>query len=335
MVRRTSHAVLALALVSPHFATAQDDRPTRQPAGGAAPMAAFGRLTGGEWRVTAASGQSMYHAWHWGPGGHSVRRMTDGKGANGDPWREVQVYYWHPTRKEVRVLGLSPVWGGVSEGSVRFGKDAADGTFDLYQTGGRRRMGLRWAFGAPDKYRDTLLEADGRGVLTTLVEFDHVRSQPPAIPRPFAVEGARLSDRLKAFAPLLGQTWESAGEGGLGTRTTFTWVPLADAIYVRVTGKSDEHVLDGYVYHHTGAKQLRLLALAKGGGVYEGDVTPLGDGLEFDLRGHEGDRTSRQAVRVDFEPGGAVRQRAWSAEGAGRRQVLDARHTRVESGRPR
>jgi hypothetical protein len=196
-------------------------------------------------------------------------------------------------------------------------------------------MGLRWAFGAPDKYHDTLLEADGRGVLATLVEFDHVRVVPPATPRPFAVDGARPSERLKAFAPLLGRTWESAGDGGLGTRTTVTWVPLADAVYVWVTGKGDEHVLDGYVYHHTGGKSVRVLALVKGGGVYEGDVTTLGDGLEFDLRGHEGDGSSRHAVRFDFEPGGGVRQRLWSTEGAGRRQLLDARHTRVESGRPR
>lgn len=293
-------------------------------------MAAFVQLTGGEWRVTAASGQSMYHAWHWGPGGHSVRRMTDGKGAGGDPWREVQVYYWHPGRKDVRLLGLSPFGGGVSEVAIRFERDAAEGTFDLYQTGGRRKMGLRWAFKAPDKYHDTLLEANARGALETLVEFDHVRTKTLATPRPFDAEGAKPSDRLKAFFPLLGHTRESAG---LGTRTTFAWVSLADAIYVRVTGKAGDHVLDGYVYHHTGAMTLRLLALARSGGVYEGDVTGIDGGLEVNLRGHEGNGPSRRAVRFDFEAGGGVRQRVWSVEATERKELVDARHARVGGAR--
>jgi hypothetical protein len=260
--------------------------------------------------------------------------MTDGAGAGGEPWREVQVFYWHPGRKQVRLLGLSPFARGVSEGTIKFEGETADGVFDLYQTGGRRNMGLRWAFDGPDKYRDTLLEATGPDGLKPLVELEQVRSTPPAAPRPRTVEGGKPSERLKAFEPLLGHTWEAKGEWAGGdafrARTAFEWVPLADAIYVRVVGREGEHLLDAYVYHHTGAKVLRCLALSNRGGVYEGDVTVLDGGApQLDLRGYEGDRRVQNVVRLDFEKDGAVRQRVWSVKGAERTLMLDVHHKKL------
>ena len=103
------------------------------PAKAADPMASFARLAPGEWRVTFRSGTSFFHTWHWGPGKHSLRRMTDGSGAGGEPWRAVQVFYWHPGHKQVRVLGVEPVARGVAEGTITFEGDAADGVFDLVQ----------------------------------------------------------------------------------------------------------------------------------------------------------------------------------------------------------
>ena len=104
----TAHRLAYLAALAavgfvPFAAAAQDP-----PAKVADPMASFARMVGGEWRMTAQSGTSMFDTWHWGPGKHSLRVMTDGSGADGKPWRELQAVYWHPGRKQVRLLGLSP-----------------------------------------------------------------------------------------------------------------------------------------------------------------------------------------------------------------------------------
>jgi len=302
-------------------------------------MASFARLVPGEWRVTARSGKSMFHTWHWGPGKRSMRRMTDGSGAGGEPWRALLVAYWHPGCKEVRSLGLDPFARGVAEGVIRFEGEAADAVFDLYQTGGRRKMSLRWAFDGPDKYHETLSEAVGPAGFEPLVEFDPVRVQPPATPRPRTVEGAKPSERLKALEPLLGRTWEAKGEwaagGAIHSQTTFEWVPLADAVYVRVIaptpGGEPTHLLDAYVFHHTGTGILRCLALSERGGVYEGDVTVLAGGaIQLDLKGYEGDRVVPLVVRFGFEQNGDARQRAWSVKDTERTLLLDVRHAGAE-----
>jgi hypothetical protein len=71
-------------------------------------MASFGRMVPGEWGTTALSWTSLLDTWHWAPGKHSMREMTHGSGAFGEPWRVLRVFYRHPGRKEVCLLGLSP-----------------------------------------------------------------------------------------------------------------------------------------------------------------------------------------------------------------------------------
>src|SRR5262249_49152515 len=154
----------------------------------------------------------------------------------GDPWRALRVVYWHPGRKQVCLLGLDPFATSVMEGTIKFEGETADGVFDLYQTGVRRKMGLRWAFDGPDKYRETLLEATGPAGLKPLVEWEHVRSKTPTEKRPRTVEEApKPSKRLKAFEALLGHTWEAKGSWAAGDafhiQSTFEWVPIIDAIY--------------------------------------------------------------------------------------------------------
>ncbi|MFO0952927.1 MAG: hypothetical protein U0835_17605 [Isosphaeraceae bacterium] len=334
------YSIVAMFWVTTGQGVTPDSEPSADPAARAAdPMAGFARMMPGEWRVTAKSGKSMFHAWQWGPGEHSIRRMTDGSGANGSPWREVQVFYHHPGQKQVRLLVLSPFDRGVGEGSIRFEGDAADATLDLYQTRGRRKMGVRWAFEGPDRYRETLLEAVGTRGYMPFVEFEQIRSKPPATPRPRAVEGAtRPSERLKVLEPLVGHTYEAAGVP-LPMRTTFEWVPLADAIYGRVvsTGGNSppRHLLDVYFYHHTGTGKLRCLSLSEQGGVYEGDVTALDDrALQFDLKGYEGDRVLPLSARLEFEKDGSLRHRVWSVTDGKRDLLLDARHREVEGKDP-
>jgi hypothetical protein len=345
---RLHHAFIALSLIAALSAcTARQDKnpdakPVREPAAAevANPMAGFARMVPGEWRVTAQSGTSMFHTWHWGPGKHSMRRMTDGADAAGNPWRQLKVVYWHPGRKQVCLLGLTPFARGVMEGTMRFEGETADAIFDLYQTGGRRKMGLRWTFDGPDKYRETLLEATGPAGLTPLAEWDHVRSRTRIATRPRSAEGApKPSERLKVLEPLLGHTWEARGNWDSGNafhvQSTFEWVPIIEAIYARVLAPSKDgdptHLLDAYFYHHTGTNALRCLALSNRGGVYEGDLTVLdGGALELDLKGYEGDRVVPHVVRFDFEQDGSLRHRVWSLDGSERTLMLDVHHKELE-----
>ncbi|NOT32205.1 MAG: hypothetical protein HOP15_17300 [Planctomycetes bacterium] len=348
---RLPHTTRALSLIAALFVcTAEPDlspdaKPVQEPAPAevANPMASFARMVSGEWRVTFQSGTSI-DTWHWGPGEHSMRVMTDGAGAVGEPWRELQVFYWNSGRKQVCLLGLSPFARGVSEGTIEFEGETADAVFDLYQTGHRRKMGLRWAFDGPDKYHEILLEATGPAGLEPMNEWDHVRSATLTATRPRAAEEApKPSERLKVLEALLGHTWEAKGEAkgdwatgdAFHVQSTFEWVPYADGIYARVIAPTKDgeplHLLDAYVYHHTGTGALRCLALSNRGGVYEGDLTVLdGGALQLDLRGYEGDRVVPHIVRFDFEQDGTLRDRVWSLEGAERTLMLDVHHQRLE-----
>ncbi|MBS0198176.1 MAG: hypothetical protein JSR77_15590 [Planctomycetes bacterium] len=320
--------------------------PTAAAPKAADPMRSFARLVSGEWRMTSASGKSMLHTWHWGPGKHSIRRMTGGEGAAGQPWREVMVVYWHPGRNQVCVWGKSPFAQGVSEGTIRFQGDAAEAVLDLYQAGldpnrngGRRKMGLRWTFDGPDKYHEVLLEASGNAGLQPLTEWDHVRSKTVTPARaPGGEEAPKLSEQLKAFEPLLGRVWEANGEwkggGGFHFQTTFEWVPYAEALYARTVSPSKEGepalVLDAYFYYHGGAKAVRCLAMSERGGVYEGEVTVVdGGSLQMDLKGSEGGGSVQRVVRLDFEQDGTLRDRVWSIDGAERTLMLDVHHSKI------
>ena len=352
--RRALEGSVALSFIAvPLICTAaQDKRPDANPiqepappapAKVADPVAGFARMVGGEWRVTYQSGTSQFDTWHWGPGQHSIRLMTDGSDAVGGPWRALEVVYWHPGRKQVRLLNLHPdvpgIGRGVGEGTFRFEGETAEAVFDLYQTGGRRDIARRWTFDGPDKYRATLLEATGRDRYMPLVEWDYVRSKTLTATRPLTDKAvAKPSERLKALEALLGHTWEVKGNWAAGdafhTQSAVEWIPLVDAIYVRVLAPSKDgeptHLLDAYIYHHTGTGALRCLALSNRGGVYEGDLTVLdGGALQIDLQGYEGDQVVPHAVRLDFEKDGTLRDRIWSLKGAERTLMLEARHMKL------
>jgi hypothetical protein len=367
-------AALSACTVAQNKSSDAKPVPKSAPAEVANPMASFARMIPGEWRMTVQSGTSLFHNWHWGPGKHSMRRMTDGLGAAGEPWRELEVCYWHPGRKQVCLLNMHPdvpgIGRGVGEGSIKFEGETADAVYDLYQPGVRRKIGLRWVFDGPDKYRATLSEATGTAGYKPLAEWDLVRIKPPTLPRPRVIEEtSKPSKNLKVLESLLGHTWEGTGNwvagGAVHTQLIFEWVPLAEVIYARVLVPSKDgirsqkskkdggqtaedrgrrtedgermseeptHVLDAYFYQHIGTNALRCLALSNQGGVYEGNLTVLdGGALQTDLKGYEGDRVVSYVVRLDFAQDGALRQRVWSVNGAERKLMLDVQHKKLES----
>lgn len=310
-------------------------------------MAGFERMTGGEWKVTAASGTSMYETYHWGPGKHSGRVFTHGQDAAGNPWRALGAVYWHPGHKQLYSLGLTPYENGVENGPATSTETdgVSEAASDLYQNGVHRKMVSRTTFDGPDKYHLALLEETAPGKLSTLSEWDYFRSKTltPVSP-PSAENPPKLPARLKFFEPLLGRTWDARGTwrgDAFHVESSFEWIPYIDAIYAQtfaLRGNGEPmHVLDAYVYYHTGLGRMRCLALSSwaSGGVYEGDVTVLeGGALQFDLKGYEADRVTSYIVRLDLEKNSTLRNRIWSVADEGataqRTPMLDIRHARSE-----
>ncbi len=309
-----------------------------EPAAGREPMGEFARMAQGEWRL----GTVQADRWTWGPGRHSIRSHTDGFGGDGKPWRELVIYYWRPDRKEIHLLSFHPdipgIGRGVGEGVFEFDGDTAAASIVLRQPGRptpvRRTLASRWTFADPDHYHEVLLEDSGAG-LAPLAEWDYARSMELTLwPAPAPGAAPTPSRNIGAFVPLLGD-WESQGDQERRLRSSFEWMEYLDVVALRVERATDvdeaEHVLDAYLYHHLGSDELRCLALSASGGVYEGVVTVLKDSsLEVDLRGHEGDRPARFAVRLDHTRDERLRQRVWSVDGAARRLLLDMRLARKE-----
>jgi hypothetical protein len=308
-------------------------------------MEPFSCFIGGRWKMTALAGTDTYDMWHWGPGRNSIRSMSHGMLPSGEPWGTMTAYYWHPSRKEIRTLGVCSVWRGVSEGTMTFDGSKAEGAFDLHQTGGTRNMGHRWTFDGPDTFHDQLLEKGPRGY-EVMVEWDRHRVavasvDEPAVPKNLLLD-VRPSSLLRPLDTLPGNAWQTQAQKGaaepmpasdLPLRTTFEYVPYVDAIYGHVQtfdpDGTPSHAIDLYLYHHTGARVLRCLALANSndgdGIVYEGDITPKDNGrwLRIDLRAHRSSSVSAIEARIDFEPPGSVRFRAWSTEGKERTLIFD------------
>lgn len=325
----------------PAAAEVQESLPSKV----ANPIERFARMVDGAWRMTSQSGMDMFDRWHKGPGMHSMRVMTDGHSADGNPWRALWVVYWHPRFKIIRSLGLSPYKAGVSEGTVVFDGQSLEAVFDMHQTGRTRKLKSRWTFDGPDKYHDELLESNGTAAYTPLTAWDRVRIQPAASPSRHTIEGGEKPPaRLVAFESLLGHAWESSGEFkgewvATGTmskvKSSVELIPLANGIYIRTTGFSARneptHLLDTYIYHHTGADVLRCLGLSSRGGVYEGDLALVdGGALETVLNGFEFERDIQILVRIEHEQDGSLRHRAWSVESAGRALMLDVRYRKVQ-----
>lgn len=296
-------------------------------------------MVAGEWQMKESKSSlevTQFDVWAWGPGKHSMRVRTDGSGGDGKPWRELEVLYWHPGRKQICILGLVPHGWGVAEGTIQFKGEAMVADIVLYQHGNRRVLGARRTFDGLDHVHEALLE----GGTTPLAEWDWFRSDPAtsfsAHPLPAAPE---LTESLRVLAPLIGHAWSAeialvTGES-FGITSTVDWVPHSTGVEARVSGSTPDGVatelLDVYFYDHTGREGLRCLALSAWGAVYEGDVTVLeGGALQIDMLGYHRDEVVPHTVRLDFGEDGALRDRVWSVQGAERTLLFDARHEKQD-----
>ncbi len=304
------------------------------------PLGAFERMVDGEWRLGSESGWSMFDRWQWGPGKRSIISQTYGTDNEGDPWRVLRVYYHEPQQGHIALLGMHRdipgIGRGLSEGTISFDGDTAEGVFDLHQsvspTGNavHRKMALKWSFTANEHYIDTLLEESGRG-FDTLAEWKRVRSDD-LTPLPAVTEAdAKPSGPFDAFTPLVGRDWHSTIESPSGEslriRTDVEWIPYVQAIRARIStqaeGKEPTAILEAFLYRHPAAGTLHALVLSSDGTVYKGSLSVENSGeLHFDLTSSSG---SQLLARINPN-GDTARTRIWSTPNTERTLLLDVHH---------
>lgn len=301
-----------------------------------AELAAVERMLGGEWRVAYPGGASQFDTWSWGPGRHSLRMLTDGTSGAGERWRAFGLVYWHPGRKHMRTFGMNPYAQSVGEGVLRVDGETFEAELVMHQSGGLRHLKLRQAFDGPDAYRATLSESVGTADYAPLAEWDYVRSLERSAPPNVSAPEHQRPRALKAFEALVGRTWSAADAGnasGARVQIEAQWMAQVDAFFASASAYADnaqgerEPLLHAYVYAHPADEQLRVLALASTGAVYEGSIAARDGGrFELELTACEGERERRYAVQIELAKDGSLRERVWSVEGATRELLRDRRH---------
>lgn len=304
------------------------------------PLAAFERLVDCEWQLGSESGWSQFDRWQWGPGKRSIISQTYGTDNEGAPWRVLSVYYHDPEQSHIAMFSMHRdipgIGRGLSDGTILFDGDTAEGVFDLHQSASptgnaaHRKMALKWSFTANEHYIDTLLEDSGRG-FDTLAEWKRVRSDD-LTPLPAVAEAdAKPSGEFAAFTPLAGRAWRSTIESPSGEavriRTQVEWIPYVHVIRARISTQADGQepvaILEAFLYRHPVAGTLHAIVLSSDGTVYKGSLSiNESDELRFDLRS-TGD--SRVLFEIDIEAD-KPRSRVWSVEQTGRRLRWDTTH---------
>lgn len=304
-------------------------------------MAPFAGLVGGAWQVTLVSGATPHHVWRWGPGGFSVSKWSNGLDGVDDPWAG-EVLYWHPGRREVRVLSLHGdipgVGRGVGEGSIRFDGETADGRVDLAQPRGVRKLATHWMFNGPDAYHDTLLEDSGSG-FQTLAEWEFIRipDRSESSSRARIEAPAVPPERLKSLRSLAGHVWQAslsrrgsaATEDVVHVQATIEWIPSLEVIIARVDAARREgaHLgaIEAYLFQDVGTEATRCLALSDSGDVYEGKVVALDERtVQLELTGHGGGPVQLQ-IGLALEDDGSLRSRVRTLDAAGGRSDVELR----------
>ena len=271
-------------------------------------MKPFKRLVGGSWKVTALSGHSMVHTWRWGPGGHSVERWTTGEGAQGNPWRELIVYYEDPKKQTIQLLGISPYDSGISKGSITFEGSRATATIQLAQSRGQRTMQTVWQFLNDNEYLEKLIERDATGKWSELVSFRHVRiSDSPVHDLANPNELPEMALHWKPFQPLLQKSWmgSSKSSGIAPWQTSMHWIPHANFLFGQVLAMEEHHPrspeIHFYLYRDTPNSTLHGLALADDGQFYQGTIEPSSEGsLQFVQS--MPNSASSQPIRLQLQP---------------------------------
>jgi hypothetical protein len=307
-----------------------------------AALAPFGRMVGGEWRVRFSNDTAQFDRWEWGAGRRSVVSETYGSSGDGQPWRALAVYYWHPGGKEIRVLSAHPsvpmLGHGVATGTATISAEQMRAFMELRQSGSPdrpRRLEVRWDVRHPDAHRTTLLEK-GESAYEELVRWEYARSYAMSPLPQIAEAAATPRSSMAPIERLLRHRWMTARDASnpasLQVEASLAWIPYLEAVRARVALAGAASPLgsqvDLYIVRAAGAESFRALVLTASGFVYEGVVTmPDGSTLAFDLTGHERDGIVRRRGDIRFREDGSLRMRAWSDDDAVDAPDIDVRMT--------
>jgi hypothetical protein len=136
-------------------------------------------------------------------------------------------------------------------------------------------------------------------------------------PRTTDNESPRPTEQLKPLEASFDRALESDGadaDGDAGRiRTTWEWIPYADALYVRIEVTNGDHerahLLDAYLLfdcHDLVVGVLRCLALPSDGNVDKGDAIAIGDStLNMELLGCAGEDAASHDVQLDLAEDGS------------------------------
>lgn len=303
-----------------------------------APMAGLERLTGGEWTVTFASGQKASHAFEWGPGRYSLRKVAGWASPDGEWGGEVM--YWDSGAARIRVLTMHPdipaVGRGVGSGTTQVRGDVLEGLVELHQPRGRRNLLDRVTFTGPDSYINALLEASGPAGYEPLAEWTFTRrwERGERVQKPDAAAPPSLPGRLAGLEPFVGRTWDAA-DGARRFRSEVRWAGALEAVLVRTVDARGVLCLDAYVYRDVQFGEVRCLALTRTGGVYEGRLSlNEGGAVEFEMTGRAPGVSAPGLIRarVETRAEGKPRFRVWSGSEPGALEcVLDLVHAATDS----
>lgn len=326
----TARRSLALTLLLASCAVGRAQEPEE-------PLAPLARLVGGEWRMTRDSQAIQFDTWTWGPGRRSIVNTTHGWAGEDVPWRVLDVCYWHPGRREVRMLGLHQdipsIGRGVMEGTLTFVDTSFRARVDLEQQNRPRKprtLAGRWDFEGPGRYRETLSEAEGpEAPFAELAAWDYVHDASLTPEGPLPPAALEVSANLRALAPLVGGTW-SAGGDVPARSATLDWLPLVEVVRLRLpSATSAEPLLEAYLFHHPTRDVLRCLALSADGGVHEGELeTPEDGSLRLRLTRHDDDGSATYDVLLEPGADGAWHARVGRIESEQRTAILDTRFAR-------
>lgn len=256
------------------------------------PMSQFERLTSGEWRMKSVGGSQFFETWRYGPGGHSVRKFTHGVNLhdNNRPWREVEIFYWHPGEKKVRTIGFSPYKASVSRGSIELKAGKLESRFEMNQEGDIRNLGIEIAFQGKDKFQETLYESVNDQPYVVGNQWNHVWSKTetpvPVLKSTETPKPAGAQAFLTAFAD---KAWQGRSPvKTTGThRTDFEWIPYANVMNIRSTSKpakgSTMSQYDLYLYQIPSARRVQAFALFQDGSHGEGHAVSSNSGT-FEIR---------------------------------------------------
>lgn len=287
-------------------------------------MRAFEYLISKTWTVTAATGTKMHHTWKWGPGRQSIERWTDGESADGKPWHEFVVYYWHPQEQKLKVLGVSPFDSGINIGTIEFDSGSpysAVTNSTMNQMTSRRELQTRWSFKNQNHYVETLLEKLPAGNTVELVSFQHERTDPPAVSLSQPEVSILIPDQFSFLKRILGAQWHTqSDETGKKYKWSLHWRPIANFIEGSIADESEtdpQNVnMRVFIYHVPGTKVLRCLGLSATSDVFEGDVTPLSNGsFQLLLKRHDASESLKIDSTFEFLPMGNMVQTLRFPEG--------------------